>query len=197
MLIFNKAEKELFKTLQKYFEPIYDWDFKTQAYAASVYTIDNTYLPCVLFRSCSEQVDNALSELDEIKKSKNSDDRIDFRTIVKGYVAANNLIQSDMIAKVEKSPFALSTRCVKKLATLLAQEGGGVSFKGTMDDGQKFDFFTDYDIGFFEMPEGYNGSRMVDVIPHDRRSDFNDLKGKPFFSCFLDWIPPVFNNKFH
>ena len=78
----------------------------------------------------------------------------------------------------------------------MESEGGGVSFWGKMDDGKVFKFFTDYDIAFFDMPEGYVGSQLVDVGPRDRDQDFRDLREKPFFSCYLDWIEPIFESKF-
>jgi hypothetical protein len=189
LLAYNKKEEEFYKFLEKEIEPISFGELKETAYRASVYLLDNTYIPCVLFRNSYAQTDRAIRTFDETRNKIPADPRIGYRQHVRAFTTGDNIIASDIISRIEKSPFAISTACYLELSAMMELEGGGISFLGKMKDGQKFNYFIDSDVEFIEMPNGYVASQLIEIIPHTRRDDFKDLKEKFFFNCCLDYIP--------
>jgi hypothetical protein len=188
LIIYNKLEEDLCKFLEKEVEPICYGELKEKAYRAAAYLEDNTYISCVLFRNSYAQADRAIQEFDRVKNNPPIDKRINYRSYVRAFTTGDNIIASNIISKIEKSRYAISVPCYNKLALMMEKEGGGISFRGIMDDGKKYDFFIESNFEFIDMPEGYNASQLVEIISHDRRDDFQDLKEKFYFNCYLDCI---------
>jgi hypothetical protein len=186
--MYNKQEQEFCKYLEKEIEPISYGEFNETAYRASVYLLDNTYIPCVLFRNSYAQADRAIREFEIVRNSPPVDDRINYRSYVRAFTTGDNIIASNIISKIENSPYAIPISCYNQLAAMMKIENGGLSFLGRMNDGKKFDFFIDSDIEFIDMPDGYVASQLAEIIPHARREDFKDLKEKFYFNCYLDCI---------
>jgi len=53
-----------------------------------------------------------------------------------------------------------------------------------MDDGNEFSFRTDFDMEFFEVPEGYTADQMKDVVPH-KTVKGQLFENRPYFDCYL------------
>jgi hypothetical protein len=188
LIMYNKKEEEFCKFLEKEIEPVSYGELKETAYRASVYLVDNTYIPCVLFRNSYAQADRAIQEFDRVKSNPPVDQRFNYRAYVRAFTTGDNTIASNIISKIEKSPYAASVSCYNKLASMMEIEFGGIAFKGIMNDGEKYDFFIDSNIEFIDMPDGYIASQMVEIIPQARRDDFKDLKERFYFNCYLDCI---------
>jgi hypothetical protein len=188
LIMYNKQEEEFCKFLKGEIEPILFGELKETAYRASVYLLDNTYIPCVLFRNSYSQADRAIREFESVRKHPPTDRSINYRSYVRAFTTGDNIIASDIISKIETSPYAIPVSCYNQLASMMEIEYGGVSFQGRMDDDKKFDFFIDSNIEFIEMPKGYVASQIVEIIPHARLDDFKDLKEKFYFNCYLDCI---------
>ncbi len=78
-----------------------------------------------------------------------------------------------------------------KLASMMDFEGGGLYFKGRMEDGKTFNYCIDSDVEFIDMPQGYIANQLVDILHNNDVRDFKEFKEKFYFNCFLDYIPYV------
>lgn len=169
-------------------EPISDVMSKN-AYCASIYTIDDIYLPCVIFRSVVERVDHAIRRFDETRHIETPPDaarkqKISYRDVVQVFVASGNRINDYEITRIENSPYAIPPTIHSKLWAAGETGMGYTAFIGIMDDGKEFPFITNFGIEFFEMPEGYTASRIKDIIPHKNIKGIQ-FRNKPFFDCYL------------
>lgn len=199
--------EDIIKFLKENIEPLAD-DAYGPGYRASVYLLDGTYLPCVLFRNASTIVDKALrrfKEEQELKIIFSRSTKSKYREIVKTFVASGNRVNYYDIAKVEKSPFAfpLSVQNQIKGETAMSWTAFVAKFK----DGRLLNFGTTWNWEFFDIPNNYsideateiiNNSYVTkngDVIMHrsiGRTIEWNELaeihKDKQFFVCYVDHL---------
>ena len=178
------TNEEVVKFLCAEIEPVSDV-YSRRAYRASVCLRDGTYLPCVMFRNFSDIVDLAIRRFNETRNNKSLHESMGYRAVVKSFVATGNRVDGYDIARVEKSPYAIPAICRNKVWSAGETRMGWISFTGLMDDGKGFWFGTSYHIEFFEMPEGYTASQMIDVLPHKSLSG-QYLRERPFFDCYLE-----------
>lgn len=54
-----------------------------------------------------------------------------------------------------------------------------------VNDGDEFWFATTFYVEFFEMPEGYTGDQMIDVVPHATLNS-KCYETKHFSDCFIE-----------
>jgi hypothetical protein len=64
---------------------------------------------------------------------------------------------------------------------------GSISFVGRMQDGTEYSFGSGFEVEFFEMPTGYSGAQLTEVLPH-REIPGHRYSALPFFDCFVDGL---------
>jgi hypothetical protein len=88
---------------------------------------------------------------------------MDYRSIVRNFVATGNTINDYDIREVGLSSFAIPlarTREIKGETSMSWTE-----FYATMQDGAEFRFGTTFLIEFFEMPDGYTANDIQKITP--------------------------------
>lgn len=198
-------EKDIIKFLKENVEPINDSIYGS-GYRATVYLTDGTYLPCVMFRNPGRLISLALKRFKEEMPdvSQQSKSGLGYYNIVKSFVTRGNCINYYDIAKVETSRFAIPVAVLKQVKGETTM--GWTGFVLKMKDGRCFSYGTQFSNEFFDIPEGYTGSDIIEVINHSYISKAGELKNHsvpffdypddyerdkifrecPFFECYID-----------
>lgn len=201
------TSEEIIQFLKTEIEPLDDFFFG-KGYRASVTLKDGTFLPAVTFRNPDKATDIAIKRLEEEKSGKGrikySDNRDSFREMVKLFVAKGNRINHYDIDTVQKSPFAFSKQTLSKIQGETRM--GWTGFIVKMNDGKLFSFGTSYLFHFFQLPEGYDQTDILDIVNHsyvltsgeiksyrdsneDQMKELKSIKifrERPYFECYLD-----------
>ncbi|HXC16627.1 MAG TPA: hypothetical protein VNV60_04220 [Holophagaceae bacterium] len=110
--------------------------------------------------------------------------------IVKTFVASGSQVASYEIARIERSPFALSFERLMEIRGETSM--GWIQFTGRMSDGNEFEFGTTWGHEFFMMPEGYSASDLIKVIPAERGARPKEgqaiYRERQSFTCYLDGL---------
>jgi len=162
----RQTTEEIIEFLKENVEPLADNGYGL-GYRASVYLTDNTYLPCVIFRNPKTIIELAIRRFDEERKGKGIFSRgsgLGYNDIVKTFVTSGNCINDYDIRKVEKSKYVLPTDIQGKIRGETTM--GWTGFVMKMKDGKHFSFGTSFHFEFFDMPENYTPSDIVEVINH-------------------------------
>lgn len=175
-------EKEIIKFLKLNIEPISD-TYSKKAYPCSAYLRDGTYLPCVIFRNKSDVVELALKRLGEAQRGEHQESA-DYKGILESFIVHKNTVVFYAVEKVEKSRFALPSKFYNKIWAGGETSMSWLSFVAKMDDGKEFLFGSQFNIEFFEMPEGYSSERIIEIYPH-KTPEGKCFREKPFFDCFV------------
>src|SRR5688572_3797215 len=104
----RQSTENIIKFLRDNIDPLNDNTYGV-GYRASVYLIDGTFLPCVIFRNPKAVVDLAIRRFNEERTGKSIFSRqsgLGYYEIVKTFVASGNSINDFDIDSVEKSRFA-------------------------------------------------------------------------------------------
>lgn len=199
-------EKDILSFLKNNIEPIEDYSYGI-GYRTSVFLIDGTYLPCVIFRSSKNIVELAIKRFNNEQSGKSifsNSSKSWYYEIVKSFVAKGNCINAYDICKVEKSKYAFPISILKQIKGETTM--GWTGFVVKMKDGKCFSFGTTFLMEFFQMPEGYSVGDIEEVINHSYISNereicsyhvpFNEYlrnhnnsvvyRERPFFECYLD-----------
>jgi hypothetical protein len=194
-------EKGIITFLKMNIEPIVD-DIYGYIYRASVVLRDNVTIPCVKFSCADTYIDLAIRRFEEEKENKiflNNEEN-PYRQIVSNFCIEHNTIDSKKIVRIERSRYAFPIEILKQIQgeTLMSWTG----FVVKMRDGNYFNFGTAFSFSFFDLPENYNFSDIVEVINHSyidssgkiqnyRKTGLKNLSGakiyreKDYFSCYL------------
>jgi hypothetical protein len=176
--------EEISEFLRKHVEPL-----PGERYRVSATLKDGLHLPCVVFESASRYVDLAIKRFDETRRDKSLNIMMDYRAIVRSFVATGNTVNEYDVHEVSVSPFAIPLARAREI-------GGETSmswteFYATMTDGTEFRFGTSYLIEFFAMPDGYTANDIQKVVPAVRGEKPHIEKiyrERPFFTCYIDGI---------
>jgi hypothetical protein len=202
----KQEEEEIIKFLKEKVVPLNDASFGS-GYRASVYLMDGTYLPCVIFRNPKAIVDLAIRRFKEEQSGKSifAFPRKDaYYDIVKNFVTKGNCINIYDIYSVEHSRYAfpISIQMQIKGETTM----GWTGFAAKMKDGKYLGFGTSFRGEFFKMPDGYSIGDIEEIINHSYVLDTGELRSHreaeltrpddyeravvhremPFFECFID-----------
>ena len=176
-------------------------------YRASVYLIDGTFLPCVIFRNPKTVVNLAIRRFKEELSGKSIfglSSGVGYYSIVKNFVTKGNCINDFDIMSVEKSKFAFPLSIQKQIRGETTM--GWTGFAAKMKDGKYFGFGTTYLWEFFQIPDGYSVDDIEEIINHSYVLKNGELRShregnqtrpeeyknavvyreRPFFECFLD-----------
>ncbi len=196
--------EDIIKFLKTNIEPSPDHVYG-DGYRVSVTLTDGLQLPCVLFRNSSKLIDLAARRFKEEQSGKSifsKSSGFGYREIVKTFVANGNCINHYDIAKVDKSDFAFP------LQTLRLVRGetkmGWTGFIAKMRDGKQFAFGTYFLFDFFDLPNGYLPTDIVEIVNHSYLDKDGNMKSyhapevyeefdrnlvyreRPYFECYLD-----------
>lgn len=198
-------QEDIIKFLKENVEPINDSIYGS-GYRATVYLTDGTCLPCVMFRNPGKLISLALKRFKEEMPgiSEQSKSGVGYYNIVKSFVTQGNCINYYNIAKVETSQFAIPFAILKQVKGETTM--GWTGFVLKMKDGRYFSYGTQFRNEFFDIPEEYTVSDIIEVINHSYVSKIGELKNhqvpfskysddydyenvfreKPFFECYID-----------
>jgi hypothetical protein len=160
-----------------------------ERYRASATLKDRLHLPCVVFESAARHVDLAIKRFDDTRGKNDLNVMMDYRAIVRNFVASGNTVDDYDIREIGLSPFAIPLARTREINGETSM--GWTEFYATMRDGGEFRFGTTFLIEFFEMPEGYTANDIEKIIPAARGEKPRIEKiyrERPFFTCFIDGI---------
>jgi len=160
-----------------------------ERYRVSATLKDGLHLPCVVFESASKYVDLAIKRFDHTRGKKDLNIMMDYRAIVRNFVATGNTINDYDIREVGFSQFAIPLPRTREINGETSMSW--TEFYATMRDGAEYRFGTTFLIEFFEMPKGYTANDIQKIIPAVRGEKPRTEKiyrERPFFTCFIDGI---------
>ncbi len=125
---------------------------------------------------------------------------IGYRDIVTTFVTKGNCINDYDIAQIDKTKFAFPKTILKQIHGETRM--GWTGFVGKMKDGKQFAFGTSFLMDFFNLPFGYTGEDLTEIINHSyldsqdqlkiyhsgNTNDFNIqliYRERPYFECYL------------
>jgi hypothetical protein len=162
-------------------------------YRCAAYLKDGLYLPCVVLASAEVQVDLAIRRFEETIEEnrprgllgRTKSRGLTYRDIVGTFVIKGNRLNHYDIDRLEPSPFAIP---LERLAEVHGETSmAWTQFSAVMRDGSKFSFGTTFLMEFFQMPSGYSGQEVVQVISHER-TEGELYRERPFFTCFVEGL---------
>lgn len=199
-------EKEIVKFLKENIEPLKDKAYGL-SYRTSVYLVDGTFLPCVIFRSSKTIVDLAIRRFEEDRTVKNifKNTKTSYFDLVKVFVASGNRINAYDISKIEKSRFALPLTILKQIHGETRM--GWTGFVVKMKDGKCFSYGTTFGTEFFDLPKEYTVEDIDKIINNSYVLKTGEIQScyssstrptnenksivyreRPYFECYLDSI---------
>jgi len=181
--------EEITAWLRKNVEPLPPVAPYGERYRASATLTDGLHLPCVVFESASRYVDLAINRFEDTREKKELNIMMDYRAIVRNFVATGNTLNDYDIREVGLSPFAIPLARAREISGETSM--GWTEFYATMRDGSEFRFGTTFLIEFFEMPEGYTANDIQNITPAVRGETpriERIYRERPFFTCYIDGI---------
>ena len=202
----HQQSEDIIKFLKDNVEPLEDSAYGP-GYRASIYLLDGTFLPCVIFRNPKAIVNLAIRRFKEEQSGKsifNRSSGLGYYDIVKNFVTKGNCINDYDIDRVEKSKFAFPLSIQKQIHGETTM--GWTGFVAKMKDGIHFGFGTTFHWEFFQMPENYSTNDIEEIINHSYVLNTGELRShregpqtrpdvyknavvyreRPFFECYLD-----------
>ena len=177
-------EKEIIAYLKKNIKPVQSQE--GMVFRCSVTLRDGTFLPCIAFQESEPMVNLALKRFDETRTNKSLHKSVAYRAVVKSFVCSGGRVDFwEIRALLGLSPYAIPEERLREINGETSM--GWTEFIGKMDDGKTFCFGTEFNIWFFEMPEGYTADRIKKITPAIRgqRSHDRVYREKPYFTCYL------------
>ena len=161
------------------------------AYRCAAVLSDGLYLPCVLLVSVDATVTLAQRRFEETRADallpegkRKFGYMMQYEDIVRTFVASGNRLNLHDIARVEKSKFAIP------LARLSEVKGetrmSWTQFAAVMRDGREFAFGTTFLTEFFQMPDGYSGDDVTQIISHKTGDPVH--RERPYFVCHVNGL---------
>lgn len=202
----KQTTDEIITFLKENIEPLED-NIYGNRYRASVYLVDGTYLPCVIFQNSEKRTQLAIKRFEDEKSGRGVFRNFTnaYQKIVKNFVTDGNRINEFDIAKVEISKYAFPLDILKQVKGETTM--GWTGFSAKMKDGKYIGFGTGFSMLFFELPDNYTADDIVEIINHSyvlpdgtlcehKRPFFDNLndnyktavinKSRPFFECYLE-----------
>lgn len=161
-----QRSNDIIRFLKDNIEPLTDNSLGI-GYRVSVYLIDGTFLPCVIFRNTNTIVNLAIRRFKEEQTGKGifkKSSGLGYFDIVKNFVANGNCINDFDIDRVEKSKFAFPLKIQNQIRGETTM--GWTGFVAKMNDGKHFGFGTTFSYEFFQMPDNYSVDDIVEIINH-------------------------------
>jgi len=161
------------------------------AYRCAVVLRDGLQLPCVLLVSTDSTVTLADRRFEETRADallpegkRKFGYMMQYPDMVRTFVASGNRLDIHDVARLEKSKYAIP------LARLQEVKGetrmSWTQFTAVMRDGREFAFGTTFLTEFFQMPDGYSGDDIAQIISHKASDPFH--RERPYFVCHVDGL---------
>ena len=186
-------------------EPFED-KFYGPRYRCSLTLKDGTFLPCAVIQSKERLVELAKRRIkEEIDGAGHIGGRDPYGQIVSTFVANGNRVNDYDVLSAEESRFAIPLGLLKQIHGETFMSWTGWVFR--MRDGRLFSYGTSFLMEFFQLPDGYEFSDVIEVINHsfvDSQGNVGMLRegGNPsedytidkvlreraFFTCAVDGI---------
>ncbi len=199
-------EEEIIKFLKNNIEALEDNAYGL-GYRASATLKDGTFLPCVIFRNPDTLINLAIRRFKEEQSGKSifaKSSGLDYREIVKTFVARGNCLNHYDIAIVDKSRFAFPLAIQKQIKGETSMSW--TAFVAKFKDGRQLSFGTSWNWEFFDLPDNYEADDALEIINHSyllktgevfghrssldrvtRRDEMEKIySDRPFFECYLD-----------
>ena len=175
-------------------------------YRCSLTLKDGTFLPCAVLQSRDRIVELAMRRFEEEKRGGGLfGKRNAYREIVSNFVANGNSVNDYDVASACESRFAIPLALLSQIHGETSMGWTGWVFR--MRDGRAFSYGTSFSTEFFQLPEGYEFSDVVEVVNHSyldvdgtvtslkRASSLPTryrpaavLRERAFFSCAVDGL---------
>ena len=204
----RQQSEDIIKFLKDNIEPL-DNSAYGLGYRASVYLIDKTFLPCVIFRNPKTIVNLAIRRFKEEQTNKSifsKSSGLGYYDIVKNFVTNGNCINYYDIDQVEESKFAFPLKIQKQIKGETTM--GWTGFVAKMKDGNFFGFGTTFLFDFFQMPDDYSVEDVEEIINHSYVLNTGELRShregpltrpeeyknavvyreRPYFECYIDGL---------
>ena len=186
-------------------EPFED-EFYGPRYRCSLTLKDGTFLPCAVIQSKERLVELAKRRIKEEMDGNGHIGGPDpYGQIVSTFVANGNRVNDHDVLSAEESRFAIPRGLLKQIYGETFMSWTGWVFR--MQDGKHFSYGTSFLMEFFQLPDGYEFSDVVEVINHsfvDAHGNVGKLRGggsppdgykiddvlreRAFFVCAVDGI---------
>ncbi|MCB1045066.1 MAG: hypothetical protein KDC35_19140 [Acidobacteria bacterium] len=183
-------QESIIQYLVSNIEPIRDLN-GDKSYRCSVRLKDDLQLPCVVMKNSSSMLDHVVDAFRDLRREGISDSSAghqfeQYLAMLRTYVLGGNRISWHHIAGIGPSAHAIPMEKIRQIKT--EPNMTWIAFNGVMDDGHSFAFGTPFATEFFEMPKGYDASRIVEITPlADRSAHF--YREKTYFECYIDDLP--------
>ncbi len=178
-------------------EPTKDY-LGNDEFRCSVSMYDGTNLPCVTIKSAEVRLQMAMSRIESTIYNGVKDARCIshyYPRILNSFINSGNRITLSNIKDVGISPNAIPVSLLRMIHGKASKSW--TQFTGVMNDGNEFSFGTTSSCEFFQMPDGYKGTDIVEIISYkaENRPIFSECIG---FSCYvfglLDEV--IYDNRF-
>lgn len=178
--------EDIISFLHKNIQPLYD-SMEGNGYRVAAYLKDGTYLPCVRFLNPAKRVELAMKRFAEEQQESSLDNQAGYEDMVETFVTKGNLLNEYDIDRIEISPYAIPIEILVQIRGETTMSWTGFCLK--MKDGKVFGFGSQFLFQFFQMPEGYAGTDIVEVINHSYINTSGEVKthSVPFFNWPKDY----------
>lgn len=179
-----------------------------KSYRAAARMTDGTFLPCVQFSNPNPRIEHVFDRLKAALNGRIIDDNLQLSDVLVPIQIAmiNNNIQHWEIACIEPSPFAFPPEVFQKIYGETTM--GWTGFATRMLDDKYFGFGSRGGFEFFDMPEGYSPSDIIEIVNHAYVLKTGELRhhqraflnnppdydnavvhlSRPYFECFMEGI---------
>jgi hypothetical protein len=147
---------------------------------------DGTYLPCVILREAAAEVEMTLSAWRGSRLAQPLATDEVYESFFKAMTVGGSRVSLEQIRTLETSPYAISWQLLNTLPGEV--DWHLLTFTGVMDDGARFLFHTSMSVAFFEMPTGYSGQRLREVIPAKGGIEHAYREREGIFAAFVEGV---------
>ena len=152
--------KEIVNTVEPIQNPIYG-----PSYRCSLTLKDGTFLPCVLLHSKQRLVELAKRRIKEdMGREAPRDGRDPYTSIVSVFAAEGNRVNDYDVSSASESNYAIPLALSSQIHGETTMGWTGWVFK--MKDGKAFSYGSAFNFDFFQLPDSYAFTDVVEVINH-------------------------------
>jgi len=195
----NDFAKEIISTV----EPLEDSTYGP-LYRCSLTLKDGTFLPCAVLQSKERLVEWAKRRIsEEMNRQNRATDDDPFGRIVSVFTVGGNRINDYDVLSATPSKYAIPRSLLQQIHGETTMGWTGWVFR--MKDGRLFSYGSDFQMEFFQLPDGYDFTDVESVINHSfvdaggvvaslqrgahlprgYRTD-SVFRERPFFRCAVD-----------
>ena len=115
---------------------------------------------------------------------------VTYTDVINGLLTKSGRIPAKEIGALEPSAYAIPVKLREQIE--METSLGWTRFQGVMKDGSLHEFGTEWRTEFFQMPEGYSASDLIQVMPVPEESEQHPnvplFRERPSFHCYVDGL---------